>query len=271
MVELLQRGESDFELKPHATQQRRNTDDSSNFKKSNPGARFNLDPSIFGEHPAKSEFSRTETGARMQLDPAIFGQKPERTQVTAPPAAELDLSKAKDCTDYNQDQTLSLVARLASSKFRSMRDCFGSWRTTNDRLSWEDIYRGMVNDGKVEVSPEVLEVIVQDYGGELTVGGLTRMVSDGVRLNAPEPVREAPAALTERDILLNKVAKGLKGKEWEPVVKGSKNALDLTRNLKKFGVEMKSDELRATFEQLGIKKICDEIKARQAPPKKRRG
>jgi hypothetical protein len=233
-------------------------------------ARNSLDPTIFGEKPSSGHGPKSD-GGRKDLDPSIFGAKPPPTVVREAPAATLDLTSARDCTDYNTEQSMSLIARVANSKFRSLRDCFGSWRTAGDRLSWEDIYRGMVTYAKVELKPEVLEAIAQEYGGDMTVGGFTRLVSDGARLNAPEPVREAPPPLTERDVLLNKIATGLKGKPWEPAIKASKNALDLARNLKRLGCDMKSDELRAMFEGLGMKRICDEIRQRQAPPKKRGG
>jgi hypothetical protein len=232
-------------------------------------ARKNLDTTIFGEGP--SQLPKISDGGRHDLDPSIFGPRPTKTAVSAAPSAPLDLAGARDCTDYNQEQTLSLIARVANDKYRSLRDCFGSWRGTADRMSWEDIYRAMVTYGKVELRPEVLEAIGQEYGGEITVAGFTRLVSEGARLNTPEPVREAPAPLTDRDLLLNKIAVGLKGKPWEPALKGSKNALDLARNLKKLGVDMKSDELRSAFEDLGMKRFCDEIKQRQTPPKRRGG
>lgn len=231
-------------------------------------ARKGLDPTIFGEKsPQRGE---THNGGRTHLDPSIFGEKPEAQQVQAAPAAKIDLANARDCTDFNAEQTISLIARIANSKFRSLRDCFGNWRGGSDRLSWEDIYRGMVNDAKIEVSPEIVEALVSEYGGELTVSSFTRFVSDGARINAPEPVKEAPPPLTERDILLNKIAAGLKGKDWEAAIKFSKNALDLSRNLKKVGVTMKSDELRGAFEELGMKKIVMEIKQRQTATNKKR-
>jgi hypothetical protein len=235
-------------------------------KQQSQGGRAHLDPSIFTDPNAHG---KATDGARHDLDPSIFGQKQERTRIFEAPPAPIDLASAKDCTDYNTEQSISLVARIANAKFRSLRDCFGHWRGPTDRLTWEDVYRGMVTDGKVELSPDVLESMVGEYGGELTVASFTRLVSDGARLNAPEPVREAPRPLTDRDVLLNKISTSLKGKPWEAVIKPSKNSLDLVRNLKKLGVNMKSDELRATFEVLGIKGICDEIKQRQAPPKKR--
>lgn len=236
------------------------------------GARKELDDSIFGElSPKKQQNDQQNVSyARNNLDPAIFGEKVEKVNVPEQPSIPLDLSNAKDCTDYNPDQTISLISRIANGKFKTVRDCFQTWRGQRDRLTWDDIYRGMVNDAKIEVSPEVVESLVEQYGGELTMSSFTRFVSDGARLNAPEPVRAAPAPLTERDILLNKIAAGLKGKpSWEVSIKNSKNALDLVRNLKKFGINLKSEELRGTFEELGMKKIIDEIKHRQAPPKKR--
>lgn len=235
-------------------------------------ARKELDESIFGELSPnkKPQQTQQQNHARNNLDPAIFGEKVERASIPEQPSIPIDLSNSKDCTDYNPDQTISLIARIANTKFKSIRDCFGSWRGAHDRLSWDDIYRGMVNDAKLEVSPEVIESLVEQYGGELTMSSFTRFVSDGARLNEPEPVREAPPPLTERDVLLNKIATGLKGKtNWELQIKNSKNALDLVRNLKKFGIALKSEELRGTFEELGMKKIVDEIKKRQAPPKKR--
>ena len=234
------------------------------------GGRAQLDPSIFGEKSGSRE-AESRSGGRAQLDPSIFGEKHVEAGARAAPAAKIDLENAKDCTDYNADQTISLVARIANSKFKSIRDCFGSWRGGSDRLSWEDIYRGMVNDAKMEISPEIIESLVEEYGGDLTVSSFTRLVSDGARLNAPEPVREAPPPPSERDIMLDKIATALKGKTWEVTVKSSKNALDLSRNLKKFGIDLKSEKLRGTFEELGIRKIVEEIKQRQAPPKKRRG
>jgi len=235
-----------------------------------PQARKFLDPNLFGEKPTQVQPQKSE-GGRANLDPAIFGSKPQQTAVAEAPAAPIDLANARDCTDYTNEQAISLIARIANSKFRSLRDCFGQWRTSADRLSWEDIYRGMVTHARVELRPEVLQAIAQEYGGDLTIGGFTRLVSDGARLNAPEPVREAPAPLTPRDVLLNRIAAALKGKPWEAPIKVSKNALDLARNLKKLGCDMKSDELRAMFEELGMKRICDEIKQRQAPPRKRGG
>ncbi|OHT13572.1 hypothetical protein TRFO_03328 [Tritrichomonas foetus] len=232
------------------------------------GARRELDESIFGEKSPKK--TTPQSNARKELDPSIFGEKAEKQAPIEQPTAPIDLSNARDCTDYNEDQTISLIARFANSKFRSLRDCFGTWRGNSDRLTWDDIYRGMVNDAKIEVSPEVVEALVNEYGGELTMSSFTRFISAGARINEPEPVREAPPPLTERDILLNKIATGLKGKpSWEISIKNSKNSLDLVRNLKKFGINMKSEELRSTFEELGMKKIVDEIKHRQAPPKKR--
>jgi hypothetical protein len=229
------------------------------------GGRGSLDPSLFPQAGA----ARSADGARHELDPALFGPRQERAMVFEAPPAPIDLQNAKDCTDYDMEQSLSLVARVANAKFRSLRDCFGHWRGPCDRMTWEDIYRGMVTDGKVELSPEILERAVADYGSDLTVASFTRLISDGARLNVPEPVREAPPPPTDRDVLLNKISAGLKGKPWEPVLKSSKNALDLARNMKKLGINMKSDELRAAFEALGIKGICNEIKQRQAPPKKR--
>ena len=233
-------------------------------------ARHGLDPSIFGERTSTAQ-AESRGGARAQLDPSIFGEKPVEAKVQAAPAAKIDLENAKDCTDYNADQTISLIARVANSKFKSIRDCFGCWRGGSDRLSWEDIYRGMVNDAKMEISPEIVESLVQEYGGDLTVSSFTRLISDGARLNTPEPVREAPPPPSERDIMMEKIATALKGKTWEVTIRGSKNALDLSRNLKKFGINLKSEDLRGTFEELGIRKIVEEIKQRQAPPKKRRG
>lgn len=236
------------------------------------GGRKELDDSIFGEVSPKRQQNEQQnvSHARNNLDPAIFGEKAERANIPEQPSIPLDLSNAKDCTDYDPDQTITLISKIANSKFKTVRDCFGTWRGQRDRLTWDDIYRGMVNDAKIEVSPEVVEALVDQYGGELTMSSFTRLVSDGARLNAPEPVREAPAPLTERDILLNKIAAGLKGKPaWEVSIKNSKNALDLVRNLKKFGINLKSEELRGPFEELGMKKIIDEIKQRQAPPKKR--
>ena len=241
----------------------------SNSNAQNHGGRRELDESIFGERSPNRPVQQ-QSHARGNLDPSIFGEKQEIAQVIENPPAPIDLSNAKDCTDYNPDQTISLIARIANSKFKTIRDCFGSWRGGSDRLSWDDIYRGMVNDAKIEISPEVIENLVAEYGGELTMSSFTRFISDGARLNTPEPVRAAPKPLTERDILLNKLATGLKGKpSWEVSIKNSKNSLDLVRNLKKFGIIMKSEELRSTFEELGMRKIVEEIKQRQMPPKKR--
>lgn len=231
------------------------------------GARRELDSSIFGEKSSPAQ--QNTRGGRTELDPSIFGEKVEQQVVSQAPAAPIDLTKSRDCTDFNVDQTLSIIARVANAKFRTLRDCFGNWRGAGDRLTPDSIYRGMVTDGQIELNPIVVAQAVEQFGDSLTVSSFTRLVSEGARINAPEPVHEAPPPLTERDILLNKIAESLKGKKWEISIKNSKNSLDLTRNLKSLGVNMKSEELRSTFETLGIKKIVAEIKQRQEPPKKR--
>ncbi|KAH0788305.1 hypothetical protein GPJ56_007779 [Histomonas meleagridis] len=231
------------------------------------GARHALDSTIFGEKPTSSKV-QLERSPR-NLDPSIFGEKVKLTAASQAPSAALNLEGTKDCVDYNPDETISLISHFVNSKFRSLRDCYGSWRG-GDRLTWEDIYRGMINDAKTELNPVVIESLVEEFGGDLTLSSFTRFISEGARLNTPEPVKEPPPPLSERDILLNKIANAIKGKQWEITIKNSKNALDLSRNLKKLGFVIKSEEIRETFQELGMKKICEEIKKRQNPPKKRR-
>ena len=234
------------------------------------GARGQLDPSIFGDHTPSNESSQHVQGGRGNLDPAIFGEKPTHTPLPQQPIDDVDLSHTRDCTEYNNDQTISLISRIANTKFRSMRDCFGKWRGNREKLDAADIFRGMAIDGGVELSTSVLDSLLQEYGGELTVSGFTRFISEGARINAPEPVPEVEPPPSERDILMNKIATGLKGKNWEAQVKLSKNALDLANNLKKLGVTVKSADLRDMYQEVGIKGIIADIKARQAPKKKKR-
>jgi len=228
-------------------------------------ARKALDPSIFGEKRQNNEIRESTSGARGTLDPSIFGEKPQLTVVRAPPREALDLSKTKDCTEYNMDETISYISRVANSKYRSLRDCFGTWRGNSERLTSEDIYRGIIKQDNAELSRSIIESIVEQYGGELTVSSFTRLISDGARINVPEPVKKAPPPLTQYDILFNGIAEQLKGKQWEPMIKSSTNALDLSRNLKKLGVNIKSEELRGIFETNGIKGIINEISNRQKP------
>lgn len=233
-------------------------------------ARRALDPSIFGEKECEKKEAPHDRNARTNLDPSIFGEKPQYTAVEAAPLANLDLSKTKDCTEYSEDETISMIARVANAKFRSIRDCFGVWRGASDRLTADAIFVGMAEAANAELSRARIEDLVEAFGGPLTVSSFTRLVSEGARINAPEPVKAAPPPLTETDILLNRIAGELKGKPWEPQIKASKNALDLSRNLKKLGVQVKSEDVRGVFEEYGMKKICAELKERQKPPKKRR-
>lgn len=127
----------------------------------------------------------------------------------------------------------------------------------------------MAKDASIELDRDVLDSLAQAYGGNLTLASFTRMVTDGTRINAPEPIREAPPPPTKENILLTRIAKQLIGKKWESEIKKSSNALDLAQNLKKLGITVKSDELRIPFNEMGMKNLIEEIKRLQAPPKKR--
>lgn len=229
----------------------------------------NLDTSIFVGASPEETGNNPKSGARGTLDASIFGEKEKTITVAPAPVEQIDISKTRDCTDFDQDQTISYIARFVNSKYRSLRDCFGSWRGGSDRLIGDDIWRNIAKEANVELPREVCNQIADEYGGQLTVASFTRLVSEGARINAPEPVRAPPPPLTEVDILLNKIAESLKNKPWEPKIRYSKNAFDLSRNLKQLGLNMKSEELRGIFEEMGMKAIVNEIKERQKPPKKR--
>lgn len=232
------------------------------------GARArNLDPSIFGEKRQENREASSHQGGR-NLDPSIFGERVHE-DVVRKVEQEFDYSETKDGTEYNDDVCISLIAKIANTKFRTIRDCFGSWRT-GDRLSVNDIRIGVAKEGNVELSKSAIERIVNEFGGPLTVSSFTRLVSEGARINAPEPAAPLPPQKTETDELIEKLAAGLAGKDWEAVIMSSKNALDLSRNLKKFDVNVKSEEVRGLFSELGMKNICRSIKEKQKPPKKRR-
>lgn len=234
----------------------------------NPRARTNLDPDIFGKRPDQVEHE-IPNGGRGQLDPAIFGERPTMSAVAAAPAELIDFEKTRDCTDFNFDQTISFISRFANQKYRSIRDCFGCWRGTGDRLTGEDIFRAIAKEGGVELPHDIVIDIAKNFGTELTVSSFTRLITEGARIDAPEPVKAAPVPLTHEETILSEIAAGLKGKPWEPQIKYSKNALDLSRNLKKLGVTIKSEELRGMFEEIGMKEIINKIKVLQKPKKKR--
>lgn len=234
----------------------------------NPRARTNLDPDIFGKRPDQVEHE-VHKGGRGQLDAAIFGEKPSMSTVVAAPAELIDFEKTKDCTDFNMDQTISFISRFVNQKYRSIRDCFSYWRGTGDRLTGEDIFRSIAKEGGVELPHDIVIDIAKNFGSELTVSSFTRLITEGARINAPEPVKAAPVPLTHEESILSQIADGLKGKPWEPQIKYSKNALDLSRNLKKLGVTIKSEELRGMYEEMGMKEIIDKIKILQKPKKKR--
>ncbi|EAY15605.1 hypothetical protein TVAG_208840 [Trichomonas vaginalis G3] len=225
-----------------------------------------LDPSIFGEkHQEHAE--QPARGGR-NLDPSIFGEK-VHTEVVQNEPINYDFSKTKDGTEYSEEVVISLIARTANTKFRSIRDCFGSWRN-GERLEARDILLGMAQESNIELPLPTIDRLVSQYGGPLTVASFTRLVSDGARINAPEPVAAAPPPRTEVDDIIEKLAAGVKGKVWENVIMPSKNALDLARNLKKLGVNVKSDEVRGLLAEMGMQGICNAIKEKNKPPKQRR-
>ena len=234
----------------------------------NPNARTHLDPDIFGRKP-EEQTHQAPRGGRGQLDTSIFGEKPTLAAVSAAPQELIDFEKTKDCTDYNMDQTISYIARFANQKYRSIRDCFQSWRGPSDRLSGDDIYRAIAKEAGVELPRPVIMDIAKNFGTDLTVAAFTRLITEGARINAPEPVRAEPPPPTHEETILINIANQLKGKPWEPQIKYSKNALDLSRNLKKLGVNIKSEELRGMYEEMGMKEIIEQIKVLQKPKKKR--
>lgn len=225
-----------------------------------------LDPSIFGEKHQEHQ-EQVPRGGR-NLDPAIFGEKVHTEAVTNQPI-NYDFSKTKDGTEYDDNVVISLIAKTANTKFRSIRDCFGQWRN-GERLEARDILLGMAQESNIELPLQSIEKWVSHFGGPLTVSSFTRLVSEGARINAPEPVAAAPPPKTEVDEIIEKLAAGVKGKVWENVILPSKNALDLARNLKKLGVNVKSDEVRGLMAELGMEGICAAIKEKNKPPKQRR-
>ena len=227
------------------------------------GGRGKLDPDIFGQYQQKSPPASPSSGGRGKLDPAIFGEKPVIQGMPEQPEFNAD-----DCTNAERvnglapAQLVELISKQVGKYFRGGKQCFSKWRGKDDYLTANDIRNGLAKDANILVPLRDLNIIVDQYGGPLSLSSFVRLLSDGSSYAERHSSMRGMRQTTEDESSLIRIADQVEGNEWEDVVMKARNAEEMSRGFRQIGMRVSEDDIRTLMSKLGRGGLVNAIKAR---------
>lgn len=227
------------------------------------GGRGKLDPAIFGQYSPRSPPASPSSGGRGKLDPAIFGEKPVVQAVPEQPEFNAD-----DCTSAERvsglapAQLVELISTQVSKNFKGGRQAFVKWRGKDETLSANDIRNGLARDANIVVPLRDINVIVNQYGGPLSLSSFVRMLSDGSSLAESHKSMSGMMKTTDDEAAIIRIAEQVHGNEWEDVVARARNAEEMCRGFKNLGIRVSQDDVRTLMSKLGRSGLISAINSR---------
>ena len=225
---------------------------------------YKNDPLIFGKYAQRQVGgSAGSLGPRRNLDPNIFGYKPhtEAVKIQKLPSAD-DVRTAERIRGLSPGQVVQLLSTKIFAVFRSAKTAFSKWRQNNDLLTVDDLRDGFARDCNVNLSREDLMVVVNHYGGPMTMSTFMRMLSDGSRLEEMSKSPGGHLRETEDEEMLNDIAGQIKKGGWEDIIFRCGSADEIAAGFDTLGVKVTPEVIHTLASKYGKTGLIDALRAK---------
>lgn len=221
------------------------------------------DPLIFGEYSQRRVGGSAESlGPRRNLDPDIFGPKPHREEIKVQRLQSADEVKtAERFSRLTPGQVVQLLSTKIFEQFKNSKAAYGKWKT-GDLLTVDDLRDGFARDCNVNIAREDLLLVINHYGGPMTMSTFTRMLSDGSRLNE---ISKSPGGMlkeTEDEEMLNDIAGQIKKGGWEDIIFRCSSAEEIAEGFATLGVSVTPEVIHILASKYGKRGLIDALEAK---------
>ena len=229
----------------------------------NSGGRSRLDPAIFGQMSPKSPSGSSQpSGGRRNLDPSIFGQKPLVSYVPEQPVAHADdFVNADHISGLSSEQLKSLIEKHVSQCSKSAKVCYNKWRGSHELMTANDLRDGLARDANIVVPYQDIEMILQQYGGPLSLSSFVRMISDGREIGEKVKSIQGAQEITADDAAIERIAQQIVGTAWETDLMKAVTVEEACRALQNHKIYVDPKILGPLQSKLGKMGLINSIKA----------
>jgi Ca2+-binding EF-hand superfamily protein len=166
----------------------------------------------------------------------------------------------------SDQEAINLISQLVSESVGTAKGAFTKWRGHGDKMTAQDLQKGLAKDGKKVFSLNQIEHIFQTYGGDLNLANFVRLISgtlpgEGSRISNLTSTPNPGVSLTYDQQNLRNLAKQLVGKKWENIIFNSQSNDDLMRKFSRIGVESDMTILKrltSRYGKTGLIQILEE-------------
>ena len=226
--------------------------------------RTNLDPLIFTQLSSRSQPNTlSPSGARNNLDPTIFGFK---NKILPPPEQKIitadEIINAEHINDLTIPQLLILISKQINKTFKNARQSFSKWKGFKDKLDINDFRNGFARDLNLILPLKDLEILFNQYGGNLSLSSFIRMLSDAHSLDENYNTIEGFKNETDDEIELNYIASQIKGGNWENIIYQNNNIIDMIKDLKNLNINVNPEKLHLLASKYGKTGLINSLKSK---------
>lgn len=166
----------------------------------------------------------------------------------------------------NPDEVLAKISAKVTEGMGNSSAAFNKWRGYNTKLNATDLCKGLQRDCDYSAPLDVVQEILDRYGGELTLTNFVRLMGDGAQMGERASSAKSRATLTptnrkmtEDDQTIEDIAQQFSGKDFAALTMKARNADDLCIIFQRAGIQFDEARVKKLVSKQGKNGFVDSI------------